>query len=157
MSSLNLEYPREDAKNLVKLAFENTRGIKTYNDNGLKITGKTGASLSSYGEKVIVDIPEDQAGDEQTMVSIQSEKEVGINMTANPDKYESRFLTALNNLRGKPIDELLAEHTDSVTEGSTKEVASTNEQADGTNMLYVVLAISFVMIFFFMLMPLMML
>jgi hypothetical protein len=157
MSSINLEYPREDAKNLVKLAFENTRGIKTYNDNGLKIIGKTGASLGSYGEKVIVDIPENQAGDEQTMVSIRSEKEVGMNITANPDKYESRFLTELNNLRGKPIDELLAEHTESVTEESTKEVESANEQADGTNMLYVVLAISFVMIFFFMLMPLMML
>lgn len=157
MSSLNLEYPREDAKNLVKLAFENTRGIKTYNDNGLKIIGKTGASLGSYGEKVIVDIPENRTGDEQTMVSIQSEKEVGMNITANPDKYESRFLTALNNLRGKPIDELLTEHTESVTEDSTKEVESTNEQADGTNMLYVVLAISFVMMFFFMLMPLMML
>ena len=114
-------------------------------------------SSSSYGEKVIVDIPENQAGDEQTMVSIRSEKEVGMNITANPDKYESRFLTELNNLRGKPIDELLAEHTESVTEESTKEVESANEQADGTNMLYVVLAISFVMIFFFMLMPLMML
>jgi len=157
VSSLNLEYPREDAKSLIKLAFENTRGIKTYNDNGVKITGKTGGSFSSYGEIVTVDVPEGQAGDEQTMISVQSEKEVEMNITANPDKYESRFLDVLNRLRGKPIEELLDEHSDSVTEGTTKEVASTDQQADGKNLLYVVLAIVLIMMFFFMLMPLMML
>ncbi|MDL0136049.1 hypothetical protein PNP85_13605 [Halobacterium salinarum] len=157
MSSLNLEYPREDAKTLIKLAFENTRGIETYNDNGVKITGKTGGSLSSYGEIVTVDVPEGQASDEQTMISIQSEKEVEMNITANPDKYESRFLDVLNRMCGRPIEELLDEHSDSVTEGNTKEVASTDEQADGKSLLYVVLAVVFIMMFFFMLMPLIML
>jgi hypothetical protein len=156
MSSLNLEYPREDAKTVIKLAFENTRGIKTYNDNGLKITGKTGASLGSYGEKVIVEIPEGQANDNQTMISVRSEKEVGMNITADPEKYESRFLSALNELRGEPIDELLNRHADSVSETTTKEVESTDEQADGTNMLYVILAVVFLMMFLFMFMPLMM-
>lgn len=157
MSSVNLDYPREDAKTLIKLAFEDTRGIKTYNDNGLKIVGKTGASLGSYGEKVIVEVPEGQASDEQTMISVYSEKEIEMNITANPDKYESRFLSSLNRLRGQPIDDLLDEYAEAVTEETTKEVASANEQADGTNMLYIILAISFVMIFIFMLMPLMML
>lgn len=154
MSSLNLEYPREEAKTLVKLAFENTRGIKTYNDSGLKIVGKTGASLGSYGEKVIVEIPEGQADDERTMVSVYSEKEVGMNITANPDKYESRFLAALNELRGRPIEELLDANAGEITGETTKEVTSPDEQADGTDMLYVVLAITLLLMFFFMIMPL---
>lgn len=156
MSSINLEYTREDAKDLIKLAFENTHGIKTYNDNGVKITGKTGGSLTSYGEIITVDVPEGQSSEGETMISVQSEKEVEMNITANPDKYESRFISVLNSLRGKPIEEILDEHSDSVTEGTTKEVASTNEQADGKNLLYVVLAIVFIMMFIFILMPLVM-
>ncbi|WEL18436.1 Uncharacterized protein SVXHr_2283 [Halorhabdus sp. SVX81] len=103
---------------------------------------------------MIVEIPETQAGDGQTMISVQSEKEVGMNITANPDKYESRFLSSLNRLRGQPIEDLLEQHGEKVTQGGSKEVKSADDQADGTNMLYVVLAIVFIMMFFFMFMPL---
>lgn len=153
MSSLNLEYPREDAKTLVKLAFEDTRGIKTYHDNGIKIVGKTGAGLGSYGEKVIVEVPETQSDSEEAMISVRSEKEVGMNITANPDKYESRFLSRLNYMRGRPIDDLLDTHGD-VSARSTKEVASTSQQADGQWLLYLVLVLVFI---FIILMPLLML
>lgn len=155
MTPIELEYPREDAKSVVKLAFENTGGIKTYHDNGTRIVGKTGAGLGSYGEKVIVDIHNRQEDEGKTSISIRSEKEVDMNITANPEKYESRFLNTLNRLRGKPVEDLFDSYGKSIAEGSTKEVASPDQQADGKNLLYVVLVIVIVMMFFFTIMPLM--
>lgn len=157
MSTLNLEYSREDTKTLVKLAFEHTQGIDTYHDNGLRIVGKTGFSFSSYGEIITVEIPETQSSDEETMISITSEKEVSMNVTANPQKYEDRFLMTLNSMRGRPVDELLEEYGDTVTASGSKEVTSPDQQADGSSKLGLVMVAIFLMMFFFMLMPLMML
>lgn len=154
MTSINLGYNREDAKTLIKFAFENTRGIKTYNDSGTKIIGKTGASLGSYGEKVVVAIPENQAYHDQTTVNIHSEKEVDMNITANPQKYESRFLGSLNELRGYSIQELFNSNQNNITESTTKEVASANDQAGGKSLLIVVVIIVFIMFFFLSLLPL---
>lgn len=154
MSTLNLEYSREDAKTLVKLAFEATKGIETYHDNGIRIVGKTGFSLSSYGEIITVEIPENQPSEKETVISVSSEKEVSMNVTANPQKYEDRFFSVLNKMRGRPVDELLDEVGHTITNNGSKEVQSTEQQADGSSYLGLILALVFILMFFFMMMPL---
>lgn len=150
MTSIVLEYPREDAKTLVKAAFENTKGIKEYNDDGHRIIGKTGMGLASYGEQVTVEIPETQSNDNETMVSISSEAEVSINVTANPDKYESRFIEQLENLRGRNIDTVLDEMSKTMSPSESKEVDSSTDLSDGSSRVLLVMVI--VMIFFFLFM-----
>lgn len=145
MPSLNLEYPRDDAKILVKLAFEDTRGIKNYYDAGDGIVGQTGANLVSYGEKIIVEIPENQSA-HATMISVRSERRVRMNFFARPDRYESRFLSSLDNMRGQSIDDLLDEYGD-VLMRSTKEVTSASQQEDGMWLVYVVVTAMLFFIF----------
>jgi hypothetical protein len=51
MTSLILQYPRDDAKILIKASLERTSGIKHYYDDGHRIIAKSGMSIGSYGEK----------------------------------------------------------------------------------------------------------
>lgn len=133
MTTLVLECSREDAKTLVKSAFEITRGIKQYNDDGPRIVGKTGMSLGSYGESVIVEIPEAQTSDTETMVSVTADKEVSMNITANPEKYKSRFLAELEKLRQHDVEDALDVVGKHITTDNTKEVGSANDLRDGTS------------------------
>jgi len=154
MTSLVLEYPREDAKTLVKAAFENTRGIKQYHDDGHRVIGKSGMGLSSYGEQVIVEIPETQSSDEETMVSVSAEKEVSTNITANPEKYQSRFLEQLESLRGQDVDTVLDKMSQNMSPEASKEVSSSDELRDGSSSMGVVMVIMMVLglLFTFMMM-----
>lgn len=155
MTAITLQYNRDDAKTLVKAAFERTEGIETYYDDGYRIIGKTGSRVglvnSSYGERVIVEVPENQASDEETMITVTAEKEVDMNVTADPEKFKSRFLNELDLFRGHPVDHVLRTFDD---DHRSKEVFSQAEQTDGRNLLWVVLAIIGLFMFFSIFMPL---
>lgn len=150
MTTLTLDYPRNDARTIVKAAFENTRGIKQYNDDGHRIIGKSGMGLSSYGEQVTVEIPEDQTDDRRTMVSVTAEKEVSMNVTANPDKYKSRFLQELESLRGGSVDTILDRMGESIDPEESKEVSNSDELRDGSSSMGVVMILMMLFSIFFM-------
>lgn len=133
MTSLVLSYPRDDAKTLAKAAFENTRGIEQYHDDGHRVIGKTGMGLSSYGERVVVEIPETQSSADETMLSVTAEKEVSTNITANPEKYQSRFLEQLEALRGESVDDVVANMSERMDPESSKEVARSEDLRDGSS------------------------
>jgi hypothetical protein len=153
MSSMNLNYSRDDAKTLIKIALENTDGIKTYYDNGIKITGKTGFSLGSYGEKVIIEIPENQPDESTTMIHVSSKKEVEMNITSNPQKYEDRVVSFINHVRGMEIDAIIREYGKNIRQGDYKEVNSPEQQADGSSMLVPIIVLILVLTFLFGFMP----
>lgn len=148
MTSLVLQYPREEAKTIVKAAFENTRGIKQYHDDGHRIIGKTGMGIGSYGERIIAEIPEAQSGEEETMISVTAEKEVGMNVTANPEKYKSRFLEQLETFRGYEVEEVLEVMGESMSPADSKEVASADELRDGSSSMGMVM-IAMILLFLF--------
>lgn len=144
-----LQYPREDAKTLVKTAFEDTRGIKEYHDDGHRIIGKTGISLGSYGESVTVEIPETQSSNEETMISVTADKEVSMNVTANPGKYKSRFLEQLETFRGHDIEEILDVLGENMSPEDSNEVASSDALSDGSSGLGKVMLIMMLLFLFF--------
>ena len=149
MTSLVLSYPRDDAKTLVKAAFENTRGIEQYHDDGHRVVGKTGMGLSSYGERVVVELPETQASDGETVVSVTAEKEVSTNITATPDKYQSRFLEQLEAFRGESVDDVVAYMSERVDPESSKEVARSDDLRDGSASMGKVMVAMLVVFFLF--------
>lgn len=149
MTSLVLSYPRDDAKTLVKAAFENTRGIEQYHDDGHRVVGKTGMGLASYGERVVVEIPETQSSDDETMISVTAEKEVSTNITASPDKYQSRFLEQLGALRGESVDSVVEHMSERMDPESSKEVASTDDLRDGASSMATVMVVMLVVFFLF--------
>lgn len=141
MTSLILEYPREDAITLVKVAFENTDGIEQYHDDGHRVIGKSGMGFSSYGEQVIVEVPETQSSEAETMISVTAEKEVSTNITASPEKYKSRFLEQLNAFRGEDIEVILEWMSQNISPETSKEVTSSDELRDGSSSVGVVMVI----------------
>lgn len=150
MTSLSLDYTRDDAKTLVKAAFERTRGIENYFDDGHRIIGKTGSRVTSYGETVIVEIPENQPSAAETMITVRAEKEVEMNVTADPEQYKSRFLTELERIRGHPVDHVLKTFDE---EYRSKEVQRLDDLTSGHDTLKVVLTVLAVFMFFVMIMP----
>lgn len=133
MERINLEYPRSDVKTLVKIAFDHTHGINRYYDKGSKITAKTGFRLGSWGERVIVDIPEDQPDTDGTNIFVMSERVVNMNITSHPQKFENRFISSLNSLRGKDVNQILEENQyfDN-TNDATKEGTDSGKKNAGT-------------------------
>lgn len=128
-----LEYPRDEAKTLVKLALENTDTIKTYFDSGPKIIGKTGPHTVgvfslSYGEKLVIEIPEVQSSDDETRIEVSGERVFGFNAASDPDKIESEFTNELSAGRGRDIDELIKSNQN-IDSQTTKEVSSPGDQA----------------------------
>jgi hypothetical protein len=153
MTSLVLEHDRDDAKTMVKAAFERTRGIKQYHDDGHRIVGKSGMGLASYGEKVTVEIPERQSGEGETMVNVSAEKEVSVNITANPDKYKSRFLSELDMFRDYEVEKVKDVMSETLNSENTKEVRNAGDLRDGSSsmgLVMVVMMIIVVLMTFFM-------
>jgi len=146
MTSIILERERDDAKAIVKSAFERTRGIKQYHDDGHRIIGKSGMGIGSYGEQVIVEIPERQSNEAETMLSVSAKKEVSINVTANPEKYKSRFLTSLESLRDADLDQLNQNSAVGSRSGNTKEVGAVDELRDGSSSVGIVMVLSVLLI-----------
>jgi hypothetical protein len=144
MTSLVLDCERDDAKILIKAAFENTRGIKQYHDDGHRIIGKTGMGIGSYGENITVEIPEQQSSDSETMISVSADKEVSMNVTANPDKYKSWFLTEVERLRERDLEEVKDEMAENLTAENTKEVKDAGDLREGSSSVGLVMVVTMV-------------
>lgn len=112
MTQLQLDCSTEDAKELVKEAFRRTQGISSIEQEGYQVVGKTGVSfprvLWSYGENIYVDFS-DPTEDETVPIEVWAEKSIWTNITADPQKFKRRFLGELEDIRGRPIEELQQE------------------------------------------------
>ncbi|QDX40852.1 hypothetical protein [Salarchaeum sp. JOR-1] len=108
MTELSLDYPLDDAKDVVKTALERTDGISEIDEGSRQIVGKTGISfprvLWSYGENIYIDFS-DSTDDGQTPIDVWAEKSVWLNIGANPQKYKRAFLTELEDVRGRSFEE----------------------------------------------------
>jgi len=124
MPSATLPYSREGTRTLVKLAFEYTKGIKTYNDDDFRIVGKTGIRFVSWGEKIIVEIPLNQKLESETKISVHSEKSVDINITAAPEIFEQRFIAEVNSLAGEDIDSIEMAYSGKIKDGTSQQSAN---------------------------------
>lgn len=90
---------------------------------------------------MIVDVPDAQASDEETTISVRAKREVSTNITANPEKYQSRLLEQIAALRGRSLDGI---HETPTAEAS-KEVASRDELRSGTRALIAFVAVTTVL------------
>ncbi|SEH12117.1 hypothetical protein SAMN04487967_0661 [Natronorubrum sediminis] len=133
MTTLVLDYSRDEARTLVKAAFEMVGSIETYFDDGIRVTGRTGGSFVSYGEVIRVEIPEQQSDDDRTMISVIAEREVAMNITSRPEAYKSQFIQSLETFRGHEIEHVLEVLLDEIGV-QTKEVYSLEQQASGTTL-----------------------
>jgi Fe2+ transport system protein B len=157
MTSVTIPKPRDDAKQILKTSFELTEGIETYNDQNTTIIGKTGSDfgllVSSYGEEIIAEIPEHQPNDKETEVTITGEKEVSVNIGADPQKYVSRFERNINKIKHQDMEQIYEKLKENNIQDNTKEVDNVDDQAGGKELLVVILLI---MMFFVFIMPLLM-
>jgi hypothetical protein len=142
MTQLVLDCSEDDARILIKGAFERTKGIKQYHEEGRQIVGKTGLSLGSYGEKIYVDISESPKRN-QTPIEITAEKEVEVNGTANAEKYKRRFIDEIGSLRKFPIEQVYQMLQRDMSSG-TKEVTSRSGLRNGSDMVAVVMISTFI-------------
>jgi hypothetical protein len=104
VTELVLDCPREEAREIIVAAFEQTDGISKIESNDFQVVGKTGMSfprvLWSYGEIIYVDISESE-NEDKTPISVRGESKVSINIGSNPDKFKRRFLDEVNKIRQK--------------------------------------------------------
>ncbi|RKS83770.1 hypothetical protein BDK61_3164 [Haloarcula quadrata] len=105
MKQLLLEYPEEEARTLIRAAFEQCPQIKKYRERQYDVTGNTGAGLLSWGVKIIVNFPESDKN-ESTPITIEPKKNVSINITANTGRIEYEFMNQVEALRGYNIEEI---------------------------------------------------
>jgi hypothetical protein len=136
MPTVTLDRSRDETLDLVTAAFERTDGIRAYHVEDDRVVGKTGVRLFSWGERVVVDLTE--RGPETTELSVEADREVSFNITANAPKFESRFLDALAALRDGTEQPATTQTT-----SETKEAPSAEALPAGTRsmVLFVVLFI----------------
>lgn len=137
-----LELSIKDTRLLVKGALETIDDIKSYYDDGRTITAKTGFRfgllISSYGETLSITL--DQRDEMKTDVTVSGEKNVATNIGSNPEKYVLEFLDILETLADYSMVDVI-NLLDEQTREYTKEVASTEAQADGTSVLAIVVGL----------------
>jgi len=110
---------------------ERMGSIDAYTDEGQRVVGKQEASvMGGNGARLIVDVPEMQESDDQTVVEVNAEKEVSIDMATNPEDIKSEFLDIVNDLRTKDVDTLLDEMSREMNPEQSKEVASSGNFGD---------------------------
>lgn len=150
MTSVALEHPREDAKTIINASMERMSSIDAYTDEGQRIVGKKEASLTGgNGARLIVDVPEMQENDDKTVVEVNAEKNVSIDMATDPEDIKSEFLDIVNNLRQKDVDSLLDEMSQEMSPEESKEVASSNDFGDNQSTIGKRFIITFVIFMIF--------
>lgn|GEM_PF-3581599 len=135
----------DDARLLVKGALEFVDGVETYHEEAEGVvvakTGfRFGVLTSSYGETLTVQLR--AVDDETTEVTVAAEKNVGLDIGANPERFVLAFLDRLDALADSPMEDAVAVVADRTRDG-TKEVADPSQQADGATVLAVVIAAVF--------------
>ena len=99
----------EEAKIVVKEALQRTEGISKVEEGGHQIVGKTGISfprvLWSYGENVYIEFS-DPDEDGKIPIEVRAEKSIWTNIFAQPEKFKREFLSELDEIRDRPIEEI---------------------------------------------------
>jgi FlaA1/EpsC-like NDP-sugar epimerase len=150
MTELVLKHPRNDAKTIVKASMERMTSIDAYTDEGQRIVGKQEATITGgNGARMIVNIPEAQRDDEETVIDVNAEKEVSIDMSTNPEDIKSEFLEIVNDLRDQDIDTILDRMSDDMSPDSSKEVASSTNFQDSQSTLGKRFIITFTIVMLF--------
>jgi hypothetical protein len=124
MTNLLLDYPPDKARDVVKEALRRTVGISDIVEGEHQVVGKTGVSfpriLWSYGENIYVDFS-DPTDEGKVPIEVWAEKSIWTNITANPQKFKREFLTELEGVRGRPIEDLQHESVE-VDEGQPASI-----------------------------------
>lgn len=141
MITRTLDRALDDARVLVKGAFELLEDVDTYHeDERGVVTGKTGFRfgflVSSYGESIVVHLRE--VDPETTEVTVRGERNVDVNVGANPDRYVLEYVRTLETLADYPMGDVV-DLLDERTAADSKEVQSARDQTDGSVLLIVVL------------------
>jgi len=97
MAVVDLDCAVPEARLLVTAALQNTEGVRQYHEGEDRIVAKTGLGLFSWGEAVTVDL--DRRSADETRLRVDASREVSLNVTAKPGRYEERFLAELSALR----------------------------------------------------------
>ncbi|WP_241430141.1 hypothetical protein [Halovivax asiaticus] len=158
MTRISLEQPRDDAKTILKASLELTDAIDAYTDDGQRIVGKQNASVfGGNGARLIVEIPEMQEKDKETVVEVTAEKNVAIDMATSPEDIKSDFLNVVNNLRRKDPEDVLDNLSKRMSPSDSKEVGSSNgfgndaaTMGKGFAINYIVVMVFMVLFTFFM-------
>lgn len=90
-----------------------------------------------------------QENENKTIVEINAEKEVSLDMVTKPEDIKSELLDILNNLRNKDIDVLLSEMSKSMSPEQSKEVASSANFGDSQSTMAKKFIISFIVVMVF--------
>lgn len=131
MTELVLQHPREDAKTIIKAALEMTDAIDAYTDERQRIVGKQEASITGgNGARLIIEIPEMQRSEDKTVIEIDAEKEVSIDMATNAEDIKSEFLNIVNEMRKRDIEDLLDEMSQKMSHRESKEIDSSKDFSD---------------------------
>lgn len=143
MITRTLDQPTTDSLIIVKGALELVEDVKTYHDNGDNVvTAKTGFRFgllaSSYGESITVSLRQVSPG--TTEITVRGEKNIGVNVGADPDKYVLEFVQTLDTLAEYPMEDVV-DLLEERTAGHTKEVQDERDQTDGASMLAIIFAL----------------
>lgn len=117
---LLLEYPKDGARELIRAAFGQSSGIKSYTSQEYYMLGKTGFYFGSWRTNVKVSFPETDKT-EKTPIVVETTKVVSINITSREKRIHREFLSQLDALRGYSTEQL-SQHKKSQTRSSAKEV-----------------------------------
>jgi hypothetical protein len=147
MTEIILDKTLDEAQETVIHAFDRTEGIEKYQKSQHQVVGETGVSfprvLWSYGENVYVDLSETGESD-KTKIDVRAEKEVSVNIGANPEKYKRRFLDELNALRELPTER--NQSSPAVSTADT-DVEMEEGSGDGTSTLAVIVLVTMAIFF----------
>lgn len=150
MTTVALEHSREDTKTIIKASIERMSSIDAYTDEGQRIVGQQEASLTGgNGARLTIDVPEMQESEDKTVVEVNAEKEVSIDMATNPEDIKSEFLNILNKLREEDIDTLLEKMSEEIAPNESKEVTSSESFGDSQATIGKRFIISFIVIMLF--------
>jgi sensor c-di-GMP phosphodiesterase-like protein len=131
MTTVALEHHRVDAKLIIRASMERMISVDAYTDEGQRIVGKQEASvMGGNGARLIVDVPEMQETDDQTVVEVTAEKEIAIDVVTNPEDMKSEFLDSVNDLRQKDVDMIREKMNQHISPAESKQVASSGTFED---------------------------
>lgn len=130
MTTIVLEYPVDETRELVKAAFENTEEIAQYHDDGNEIVGKTGPQATNSGSIVTVTIAHDESSEDETVIVVDAEREIATQPTAKPDQRKSEFVQQLDAVGSKGIAASYEETDGPSPTNASKEVENPDELYD---------------------------
>ena len=149
MSTVTLDMSRDKAETVVKAAFEEMSAISKYSVDGRYVVGATGLRLTSNGERVVVELDEQ---DDRTDCIVEGEAAISGNITASPEQFQRRCVTQIEELRKEPF-----ERSRSIVEEGSSEVQSVDKSGSPMLKIFAIVMLSLLLTFgimFFSFLPL---